>query len=168
MMASALMDGIVSKKVVSSAASIWCSDTWEQARVTAAGKGYHATPENAQVCKNAKSAIIIAVKPNVVEQVCADIASVESDALIISIAAGVTLATLEKNLPGRKVVRVMPNTPCLVGEAAAGYALGSLATEEDKVIVTSIFGSVGLAVEVKEILLDAVTGELIMVHMYCE
>ena len=108
------------------------------------------------------------MKPNVVEQVCADIASVESDALIISIAAGVTLATLEKNLPGRKVVRVMPNTPCLVGEAAAGYALGSLATEEDKVIVTSIFGSVGLAVEVKEILLDAVTGELIMVHMYCE
>jgi pyrroline-5-carboxylate reductase len=52
----------------------------------------------------------------------------------------------------------MPNTPCLVGEAASGYALGSLATPEDRKIVQSIFGAVGTTSELKEILLNAVTG----------
>jgi pyrroline-5-carboxylate reductase len=52
----------------------------------------------------------------------------------------------------------MPNTPCLVGEAATGFALGSLATDSDRQIVQTIFGSVGLASEISEVLLNAVTG----------
>ena len=98
----------------------------------------------------------MANKLSVVMRVCAGVASLESDALIISIAAGVTLSTLESHLPGRRMVRVMSNTPCLVGETAGGgYALGSLATEENKMIVMAIFGSSGLAMNVKENLLDA-------------
>jgi len=85
-------------------------------------------------------------------------AAAESEAVVISIAAGVTLTTLEKNLPGRRVIRVMPNTPCLVGEAASGFALGKLANDSDRDIVKTIFGSVGIAMEVSEHLLDAVTG----------
>ncbi|GFH54747.1 hypothetical protein CTEN210_11223 [Chaetoceros tenuissimus] len=160
MMASALMDGLLAKKSLSSPASISCSDVWQPSLDRAAEKGYNAYPTNDKVCESAKTAIILAVKPNIIETVCKDImaAKDENDAVIISIAAGVTLKTLEASLPGRRVIRVMPNTPCLVGEAAAGFALGSLATDADREIVKTIFGSVGLAVEVAEKLLDAVTG----------
>eukprot|EP00956_Cyclotella_meneghiniana_P045425 scaffold368165_cov83-Cyclotella_meneghiniana.AAC.6 len=82
----------------------------------------------------------------------------DSGAVIISIAAGITLETLEKALPGRRVVRVMPNTPCLVGEAACGFALGTLATDEDRTLVKTLLDAVGLSMEVSETLLNAVTG----------
>eukprot|EP00534_Pseudo-nitzschia_fraudulenta_P001307 CAMPEP_0201118398 /NCGR_PEP_ID=MMETSP0850-20130426/2579_1 /ASSEMBLY_ACC=CAM_ASM_000622 /TAXON_ID=183588 /ORGANISM="Pseudo-nitzschia fraudulenta, Strain WWA7" /LENGTH=283 /DNA_ID=CAMNT_0047383587 /DNA_START=65 /DNA_END=916 /DNA_ORIENTATION=- len=158
MMASALMGGLVSEKLVKDPSSITCSDVWKPSVEKAAGKGYSATESNEEVCKNAKDAIVIAVKPNVVGDVCGDIRKVESDALIISIAAGITLETLEGHLPGRRVVRVMPNTPCLVGEAASGYAMGKLCVDNDREIVQNLLGAVGVAKEIKEILLNAVTG----------
>ena len=159
MMASALMDGLIATKTLSSPSSITCSDIYPPSLERAAAKGYNTSSTNDKVCENSKTAIILAVKPNVVQKVCADVMAVaDNEAVVISIAAGVTLGTLEKNLPGRRVVRVMPNTPCLVGEAAAGFALGTLATEADREVVQTIFGSVGLAMEVNEPLLDAVTG----------
>lgn len=113
-----------------------------------------------EVCDFAEDVVILAVKPNYIESVCKDVISSKNDnALIISIAAGISIATLEKALPGRKVVRVMPNTPCLVGEAASGYCMGSKATgKRDKDIVKAIFGSVGLILEIQEDLLNSVTG----------
>ena len=160
MMASALMDGLIAKNVTK-AECITCSDVWEPARRTAAEKGFHATESNVEVCEASSDAVMLAVKPNCVEQACKDLASTDmgkSNPLIISIAAGMTLDALESYLPGRRVVRVMPNTPCLVGQAACGFALGSLATEEDRVLVQTILGAVGIALEVNESLLDAVTG----------
>ena len=158
MMASALMDGLMAKKALPSPASITCSDIWKPSLDIAASKGYNVSSTNDLVCKNSKTAVILAVKPHIIVDVCQDVINSNNDALVISIAAGVTLATLQKNLPNRRVVRVMPNTPCLVGEAASGFALGSLANDSDRDIVQTIFGSVGLAMEVKENLLDAVTG----------
>ena len=52
-------------------------------------------------------------------------------------------AAAQTCLPGKRVIRVMPNTPCLVGEAAAGFALGEKATPEDRAACIAIFGSVG-------------------------
>lgn len=52
----------------------------------------------------------------------------------------------------------MPNTPCFVGEAASGFAMGALCNDTDREIVKRIFGSVGIAKEIKEVLLNAVTG----------
>lgn len=121
-------------------------------------QGYVATQKNSEVCERDNDAVIISVKPQQVPDVCRDIMAVKSDSLVISVAAGVTLQTLESNLPGRRVVRVMPNTACLVGESASGFALGSLTRSGDKSIVERIFGSVGLAIELKEELLNAVTG----------
>lgn len=159
MMASALMDGLIAKKTLANPSSITCSDIYAPSLERAAQKGYNAYSSNDELCQNSKTAIILAVKPNVIEKVCQDVmAAAESEAVVISIAAGVTLTTLEKNLPGRRVIRVMPNTPCLVGEAASGFALGKLANDSDRDIVKTIFGSVGIAMEVSEHLLDAVTG----------
>ncbi|KAL3913365.1 MAG: hypothetical protein SGILL_006523 [Bacillariaceae sp.] len=158
MMASALMDGLVHEKVIKDPASITCSDIYQPSLDKAADKGYCATKSNEEVCNNAKDVVLIAVKPNVVEDVCEEIRKVHSEALIISIAAGVQIKALEKHLPGRRVVRVMPNTGCLIAESASGYALGVLCTEQDKQTVQTVFGAVGIAREIKEVLLNAVTG----------
>jgi len=158
MMASALMDGLIAKHVVADASSIACSDIYQPSLDAAQKKGVKTTTSNQEVCSLATDVVLLAVKPFVVEEACADVIKVPSNALIISIAAGVTLETLQKRLPGRRVVRVMPNTPCVVGEAAAGYAMGVLCVDSDRGLVQKIFGSVGIAKEIKEILLNAVTG----------
>lgn len=158
MMATALMDGIIREKVVKDPSSIICSDVNQPSLDKAASKGFQVTLSNEEVCNKATDVIVIAVKPNVVEDVCEEIRKIKSNALIISIAAGVQIKTLEKHLPGRRVVRVMPNTGCLIAESATGYAIGELCTSEDKDIVEAIFGAVGMAQEIKEILLNAVTG----------
>lgn len=163
MMAGALMDGLIEKKTVSSASDITCSDLFEPSLEKARAKGINATKSNDELCKAAKSAIVLAVKPNIIPMVCKDVVKAypnpsENSPLIISIAAGVSIETLEACLPGFRVARVMPNTPCLVGEATSGFAMGQHGNDSDREIVTKVFGSVGLAMEVKEILLNAVTG----------
>ncbi|MBC8125803.1 MAG: pyrroline-5-carboxylate reductase, partial [Gloeobacteraceae cyanobacterium ES-bin-144] len=79
--------------------------------------------------------------------------------LVISIAAGITVAALETAAASQiRVIRAMPNTPALVGKGAAGYCIGTRATAEDAETARVILGSVGLAVAVPERLMDAVTG----------
>src|SRR4029077_16968470 len=79
-------------------------------------------------------------------------------ALVLSVAAGVTLATLEAAAPGHPVVRGMPTTGALVGRGAAAIAAGPLATELDLEVCERILGGVGTVVRVPEAQLDAVTG----------
>ena len=79
--------------------------------------------------------------------------------LLISIVAGLSTRTLEEATGGKmRVIRVMPNTPALVLQGASAFATGTLATAEDTAIAQRIFGCVGVALHVKEALLDAVTG----------
>lgn len=114
---------------------------------------------NSEVAKSA-DVLLLAVKPNQVADVLAEIRpQITSKHLLISIAAGITLAQLESWLePGARVVRVMPNTPALVGASASAFAVGSHARPEDASLVQRLFSAVGLAYAVKEELLDAVTG----------
>lgn len=159
MIRCAHQEGLVSKNVVDAPNAIICSDLFKGALEKATEKGYKATESNQEVCEFAVDAIIIAVKPNVVQTVCRDIMLVENEsAVIISIAAGVTLDELQRSLPERRVVRIMPNTPCQVGEGASCYSLGALANARDREIVEVLFGAVGLIREVPEHLINAVTG----------
>lgn len=121
--------------------------------------GAKITASNAEVAKSA-DVLILAVKPNQVADVLSEIhKAVAEKHLLISIAAGVTLAKLESGLGSNaRVIRVMPNTPALVGSSATGFALGKAATTADAEIATNLFSAVGLAFQVKEYLLDAVTG----------
>jgi pyrroline-5-carboxylate reductase len=85
--------------------------------------------------------------------------SIPEAAPVLSIAAGVTLRTLEEALPaGAPVVRAMPNTPALIGAGAAAIAAGSSAGEDDLAWAERVLGSVGTVARVPESLLDAVTG----------
>lgn len=100
--------------------------------------------------------VVIAVKPDDVVAACG---ALRAPARVLSIAAGVTLATLEGALPpGTPVVRAMPNTPALVGAGAAAIAAGVAATDADLDWADTILSAVGITVRVPEAQLDAVTG----------
>lgn len=121
----------------------------------------HASAVVANADVVARSEILfLAVKPQNMSAVLAELKPLlKPEQLVISIAAGITLATLETGLgSGRRVIRVMPNTPCLVNASASGYALGSAATPEDAQTVQLLLSAVGLAFKVQEPLLNAVTG----------
>jgi pyrroline-5-carboxylate reductase len=101
---------------------------------------------------------VIAVKPGDVPDACRAVAAAGTKR-VLSIAAGVTLATLEAAVgPGVPVVRAMPNTPALVGAGAAAIAAGSSATADDLDWAEGLLRAVGTVVRVPEHLLDAVTG----------
>jgi pyrroline-5-carboxylate reductase len=100
---------------------------------------------------------VLATKPGDIAAACAGLGA--DAGRVLSIAAGVRLATLEEALPaGTPVVRAMPNTPALVGAGAAAIAGGTGAGEDDLAWAESILSAVGTVVRVGEPLLDAVTG----------
>ncbi len=103
--------------------------------------------------------VIVAVKPgDVPAALTAALPALPRDALVLSIAAGVTIATVEAAAPGRPVVRAMPNTPALVGLGASAIAPGATATEEHLELASRLLRAVGIVVRVEEHQLDAVTG----------
>ncbi|MFO0871757.1 MAG: pyrroline-5-carboxylate reductase [Pirellulales bacterium] len=103
--------------------------------------------------------IVLAVKPQQVNRAVAELRpGVTTEKLFVSVAAGIPLHRLCDGLGTGRVVRVMPNTPCLVGRGAAGFSLGPAASPEDGRIVAELLNSVGIALPVDESLLDAVTG----------
>jgi pyrroline-5-carboxylate reductase len=112
---------------------------------------------NQEVAEEA-DVIFLAVKPQNMAAVYADVGGWVQKKLIVSIAAGIPLARLTEGLKTERVVRVMPNTPALVGQGAAGYALAKGATESDGELVKQLLSAVGRAYRVDEKLLDAVTG----------
>lgn len=107
-----------------------------------------------------KSDVIwIAVKPQVVPEALADVKSLVTNRhLFLSVAMGVTVKELEKNLPnGSRVIRVMPNTPCLVRSGASVFVPGKKATKEDSFLAKKLLQAVGTCEEVSEYFLDTVT-----------
>ncbi len=102
--------------------------------------------------------VVIAVKPGTVAEVLRELRDTAPGTLVISVAAGITLRAMEAELPRHPVVRVMPNTPCLVGAAASAVARGTKAGVEHIRRALEIMGALGYAVEVPESLMDAVTG----------
>jgi pyrroline-5-carboxylate reductase len=103
--------------------------------------------------------VVVAVKPGdviVALEQCAT--TLPEQALVLSIAAGVTLDTIETAAPDRPVVRAMPNTAALVRKGAAAIAPGKHATDADLDMAERVLGAVGVVVRVPEPLLDAVTG----------
>ena len=120
--------------------------------ITASADNKHAVQES--------TVVILAVKPQIMPMILEEIAPVvNSEKLVISIAAGITLQTLQRALgDSRRVVRVMPNTPALVLAGAAGISPGKAATAQDVALVERIFNAVGRAIVVSDEMMDVVTG----------
>ena len=121
--------------------------------------GIRAVTSNRDVVESCDT-VILAVKPQVMAGVLADVQpKLAARHLVVSIAAGVTMRTLAQFLGDTtRLIRVMPNTPCLVGASASGYAAAPTATADDTALVGRLFGAVGTAFALPEHLLDAVTG----------
>jgi pyrroline-5-carboxylate reductase len=103
--------------------------------------------------------VVVAVKPDDVPAALeAAGPALPEPAMVLSIAAGVTIGAIEALVPGRAVVRAMPNTPALVRAGAAAIAGGAHATDAHLALAERVLGSVGVVVRVAESRLDAVTG----------
>jgi pyrroline-5-carboxylate reductase len=158
-MATALAKSFVHSKLVA-AGDIMASDPLETARASFAKTvGAKTTASNVEAVK-ASEVVILAVKPDQVAGVLAEIGGdFTKNHLLISIAAGVPLARLEAGLPaGARLIRVMPNACATVGAAVSAFAPGKSALPADAGLAEKLLTSVGVAFQVKEHLLDAVTG----------
>ncbi|MCU1469419.1 MAG: proC [Glaciihabitans sp.] len=115
------------------------------------------TPDaSAQALKGARL-VLIGVKPAMVPDLLREIApALEPDAIVVSVAAGVTIATMESLISG-VVLRAMPNTPAVVGRAVTGLASGSRSTEADVALARTLFETVGTVLEVPENKIDALS-----------
>jgi len=158
-MATALGQGFV-RGGLSGGTNLLASDPDpEAARRFAQATGGRTTSDNLEVAA-AADVLFLAVKPPQMPSVLAELRGrLPAEKLAVSIAAGVPLSVLEHGLGGEaRLVRVMPNTPCLVGRGASAYALGEKATADDARLVGRLLAAVGTAYQVDEKLLDAVTG----------
>jgi pyrroline-5-carboxylate reductase len=157
-MAEALIRGLLHAGVVTAEQVIGSEPRPERCDEMKEKYGVTLTPDNLSVAQRA-DILILSVKPQVMSKVLDEIGPhVQKKALVISIAAGVPIASIEAKLPKIRVVRTMPNTPALVDAGATAIAAGGHATPEDIQAAKRIFDSVGITVILDESQLDAVTG----------
>jgi pyrroline-5-carboxylate reductase len=120
---------------------------------------YHikTTPDNKEVVRNC-NIIILAVKPQNMDDVTAEISDVISkDKIIVSIAAGITLSYLSSRLKTTRIIRVMPNTPALVQEGMSVMSMCECIDDKEIGIIKDIFMSIGLLLSLPEKYMNAVT-----------
>ena len=158
-MATALAQGFIRGKLVEPS-SVIASDVSHAALAAFKNVTGAATAKSNHEAVKSAEVLILAVKPDQITTVAAEVRNLLTEQhLLISIAAGVSLAKLESafgsNIP---LVRVMPNTPALIGHSASAFAVNKAVSNSNAELVLQLFSSVGLAFELKEPLLDAVTG----------
>jgi pyrroline-5-carboxylate reductase len=158
-MAEALMKGLLAAQVADPQEIICTDPRADRGAALVAHYGVRFTRVNAEAVR-AATIVVLAVKPQVMAPLLGEVgALLDPSKLVISIAAGVPIATIaDLSARGARIVRTMPNTPALVGAGATALAGGPHASAADLVTATALFEAVGKAVVVDEHLLDAVTG----------
>ncbi len=158
-MAEAFVKGLL-RAGVAAPQEIVCTDRrLDRLSELATRYGIRTSPDNRAAAAEA-AIVVLSVKPQVMNKLLAEIAPALDDRkLVISIAAGVPLAAIERRVGhGIRIVRTMPNTPALVGAGATAISPGEHATEADLAQAKALFDAIGKTVVVDEPLLDAVTG----------
>lgn len=112
---------------------------------------------NEQVVEDS-DVVVVSVKPQVVKEVLHQLRPKLQNKLLVSLAAGLKLKDLQEWAGNGRFIRVMPNTPAAVGQAASVIGLGEAATEEDAQLISSVFGAIGKVYTINEKLFDAATG----------
>jgi pyrroline-5-carboxylate reductase len=158
-MATALAQGWIKAGLVSTE-RVCASDPLLSARDTfSQTTGVLAQADNQSILSHS-DVVVLAVKPQTMSDLLQEVHSdVQPRHLLISIAAGVTLRQIADIVgTDRRIIRVMPNTPCLVGASASAFAASANATPDDVQLTERLLNSVGRAFAVPEKWLDAVTG----------
>jgi pyrroline-5-carboxylate reductase len=158
-MAAALIKGLLFSHVAEPRDIVVSDVKDERLRVLSEQHGVRTTKDNHELVR-AADVVVLAVKPQVIDKVLDAIRpDLRPEQLVVSVAAGVSIAVMEVRLPeGTRVVRTMPNTPATALAGATAIARGTHATEEDLATVEKLFAAVGRVVTLDESLLDAVTG----------
>ena len=157
-MASAIIKGLIRTEFLKPE-NIIASQVEENIEEKSKILGIRVINDNLEVAKNSEI-VFIATKPNQVKDVLAEISKeISTDKLVVSIAAGVTTEKLESNLPEKtRVIRVMPNTPALVGEGMSGMVGGKYAKKEDLDYIKKLLSTIGKCIIVdNESQIDIVT-----------
>lgn len=156
-MAEALIAAVVSGGV--SAKNIVASDVSALRRnYIKRAFGICVTADNSSAAKNA-DIIFLCVKPAQIDSILDEISPVVSspEKLVVSIAAGIDIRSIEKKLPSARVIRTMPNTPVAASEGVACFARGRFASRRDVNILSGLLGASAVLVEMPEKMLDAAT-----------
>jgi pyrroline-5-carboxylate reductase len=156
-MAEALLRGVTASGFIPAGAIVAADPSAERRELLSGKLAVTCVADNAAAA--ACPRVLLAVKPQVMAEVLAAVApTVRPDALVISIAAGVTTTMLDNRLGGRgRIVRVMPNTPMLVGAGISAVAAGPRAGDDDVAWTCDLFATSGEVVRVGEEMMDAVT-----------
>jgi pyrroline-5-carboxylate reductase len=155
-MSSAILQGVVKAETFSKD-DIYISEIFEEKLARAAKLGVHTTKDNREVVKNSDY-VIFGVKPNVILKVMEEVKDLVSDKVLISIAAGISVASMRDVLgENAKIVRTMPNVPALVGEAMVAVCNADNVSEEEMNIVRGIFDSIGKTAMLPEALINTAT-----------
>jgi len=156
-MASAIIQGMSRAKVCAAGDVIAACPDEQMLQSLQASTSVRVTTSNEEAAA-AAPVVILCVKPQEAAAAIQQAGAALDGKLLISIAAGLTIANLEKMAPKCRVIRAMPNTPALVGCGATAFACGAKASRDDSGSAEAIFASVGVVSQVQEKLLDAVTG----------
>ncbi|MBA2115082.1 pyrroline-5-carboxylate reductase [Bremerella alba] len=157
-MAMAMAHGIVTRGGVPGS-HIIAADPFADARTRFEQEipGAQATDSNQKVIDQSDVAFI-AVKPQMMADAAKSLTKVPDTCLLISIAAGVTLKRLVSLFSTQRIIRVMPNTPCLVGLSACAFSANEGIQQADITRTQKLLEATGIAIQVPEKQLDAVTG----------
>jgi pyrroline-5-carboxylate reductase len=158
-MAEALIKGLLRAGIATPERILATARRAERLEALRGTYGVRVGSDNVAAAREA-GVVVLSVKPQAMDKLLVQVApAIDPHKLVISVAAGVPIAALERRLgAGARIVRTMPNTPALVGAGACAMAKGEHATEEDLALAGRIFGAVGMTTVVEEGLLDAVTG----------
>ena len=158
-MAKAMIGGIINSGLLKS--NMITSSALTESTLKSIEKefGINTTTDSREVVKNSEI-IVVAVKPNVYDNVLASVKDlIDDNKIIVTIAAGKTIASIESIIGSdKKIIRTMPNTPALVNEGMSALCKNKNITDEELTIVKTIFESFGKAEIVGEYLIDAVIG----------
>ena len=156
-MATAIMKGIINSNWCQSKNIIVSDKNEESLKLLEKNYNVKTTTNNIDVVRES-NIILFAVKPFVLRDVLEEIKPhISEEHTIISIAAGISINTIEEIVGNVPVIRVMPNTPALVNEGMSAVCKGTYATDETSRIAVEIFNSVGKVVESEEKYIDIIT-----------
>jgi pyrroline-5-carboxylate reductase len=117
--------------------------------------GISLTTKNSEIAAKAEI-VFLGVKPQMVLPVLRELGDALANKLVVSFAAGIRIAQMEEVTPAR-IMRVLTNTPSAIGRAASAFASGPRATDQDREKIRTMFGTIGLVMEVDDEQIDAVT-----------
>ncbi len=156
-MATAIACGLIQHKVFSPE-EMSAVDTFATACDAFTRKTSIRCSPDARACLERADVVLLAIKPQDVGGALPELKEQLRGKLLVSIAAGLSIERLSAFTGSQRIIRVMPNTPAMVSRGASVYACGSEATAADRELAGRIFGAIGIAFELPEEKLDAVTG----------